>query len=315
MPNWGQVLNEIAHLSMSREMEARTAVDVVRKKYLKDLHDHTGRNIIAYYSGWLQKPDIEGNQISDDDKNGFMMAIHGMDCSKGLDLILHTPGGGIAAAESIIDYLHRKFINNSNDVDIRIIVPQIAMSAGTMIACSGKTILMGKQSNLGPIDPQLRGIPAHGVVGEFRRAHEEIKADGSKLAVWQFILQKYHPTFLTECENAIALSEEFVLKNLKNVMFKGDKKATSKAKKIVSYLTAYKERKTHGRHINIDECKSIGLKIEDLESEQKLQDLVLTIHHCYMHTLANTQTFKIIENHQGATMARIQALVQVQTAA
>lgn len=309
MPNWGQVLTEIGSLAKSKELEARSSIDIVRKKYLAELNKFTDRNVITYYSGWLQKPGIEGSQISDDDKNGFMMAIHGMDCKKGLDLILHTPGGGIAATESIIDYLHRKF-----GPDIRVVVPQIAMSAGTMIACSGKKIVMGKQSNLGPIDPQLRGIPAHGVVEEFHRAHKEIKDDPTKLAVWQFILQKYHPTFLTECENAIALSEEFVLKNLEAIMFKRDKKAKEKAKKVVDYLTAYKDRKTHGRHINIDECKKIGLKIEDLEDDQTLQDLVLTIHHCYMHTLANTPVFKIIENHKGATMARIQALVQVQAA-
>ncbi|HRQ60051.1 MAG TPA: S49 family peptidase [Alphaproteobacteria bacterium] len=310
MPNWGQVLEEIR----AKEHEARSAVDLVRRKYLAELHKYTGRNVIAYYSGWLQKPDIEGSQINDDDKNGFMMAVHGLDCKKGLDLILHTPGGGIAATESIIDYIHRKFSNSKNEIDLRVIVPQIAMSAGTMIACSGKAVLMGKQSNLGPIDPQLKGIPAHGVIEEFKRAHEEIKVDSSKLATWQFILQKYHPTFLSECENAIALSEEFVLKNLENIMFSGDKQADKKAKKIVDYLTAYKDRKTHGRHINIDECKKIGLKIVSLEADQNLQDLVLTIHHCYMHTLANTGAFKIIENHQGAAMARILALVQMQAA-
>jgi hypothetical protein len=36
---------------------------------------------------------------------------------------------------------------------------------------------MGKPSNLGPIDPQIGAIPAHGVLEEFRRAVEEIKAD------------------------------------------------------------------------------------------------------------------------------------------
>lgn len=109
MPNWSQVLNEIGALAKSKEIEARSSIDIVRKKYLAELYKFTGRNVITYYSGWLQKPGIEGSQISDDDKNGFMMAIHGMECKKGLDLILHTPGGGIAATESIIDYLHRKF--------------------------------------------------------------------------------------------------------------------------------------------------------------------------------------------------------------
>jgi ClpP class serine protease len=142
MPNWGEVFEEIGEIVN----QGRLAVDIVRKKYLEKLYEYTGRNVIAYYSGWLQKPGIEGSEINDDDMNGFMRSVHKIDCSLGLDLVLYTPGGGIAATESIINYLHKKFDNN-----IRIIVPQIAMSAGTMMACSGRTILMGKQSSLGPI--------------------------------------------------------------------------------------------------------------------------------------------------------------------
>lgn len=73
-----------------------------------------------------------------------MTVIHQLDRNKGLDLILHTPGGDTAATESIVDYLHNMFGNN-----IRAIVPQLAMSAGTMIACSCKEIIMGLQSSLG----------------------------------------------------------------------------------------------------------------------------------------------------------------------
>jgi ClpP class serine protease len=98
------------------------------------------------------------SQINDEDKNGFMMAIHHLDRSKGLDLLLHTPGGDLAATESLVDFLRRMF-----GTDIRAIVPQIAMSAGTMLACSCREIVMSKHSSIGPIDPHLRGIPAVGV--------------------------------------------------------------------------------------------------------------------------------------------------------
>jgi len=73
-----------------------------------------------------------------------MLAINKLDRSKGLDLILHTPGGDIAATESLVDYLYSMF-----DKDIRVIVPQISMSDGTMIALASKEIVMGKHSNLG----------------------------------------------------------------------------------------------------------------------------------------------------------------------
>jgi hypothetical protein len=49
MPNWNEVFNEIQTL----QLHGANAQTVVRKKYLTLLHQHTGRNLIAYYSGWL----------------------------------------------------------------------------------------------------------------------------------------------------------------------------------------------------------------------------------------------------------------------
>lgn len=175
MPNWSEVLEEINRVefeinSKAAAISAQSAPDLVRRRYLDSLFRKTGRNVIAYYSGWLSKPNIEGAQINDEDKNGIMMAVHDLDRSVGLDLILHTPGGELPATESIIDYLHRMFGD-----DIRVIVPQIAMSAGTLIACASKEILMGAHSNLGPIDPQVLGVPAYGVVEEFETAANQIK--------------------------------------------------------------------------------------------------------------------------------------------
>ncbi|HUQ94784.1 MAG TPA: ATP-dependent Clp protease proteolytic subunit [Bryobacteraceae bacterium] len=150
----------------------KAPLDRTRRKYISDLFEYTGRNVIAYYSGFLSKPTILLLDINDEDMNGFMMAVHKLERSKGLDLVLHTPGGSIASTESIVRYLHLMF-----DHDIRVIVPQIAMSAGTMIACSSREIILGKQSSLGPIDPQMRGIPAQGVISEFKKALDDYKQD------------------------------------------------------------------------------------------------------------------------------------------
>lgn len=156
MPNWNYLLKEIANTPAEGET---SSADIVRRKYLSKLYNLTNRNTIAYYSGWLSKPKIEGVEITDEDKNGFMACIHKLDRDKGLDLILHTPGGDGAATESLIFYLREMFGH-----DIRAIVPQIAMSAGTIIACACKSILMGKHSNIGPVDPQFGGIPAIGII-------------------------------------------------------------------------------------------------------------------------------------------------------
>lgn len=286
MPNWGQVLKEIAGTGQP--------LDVVRRRYLADLAKKRDRNVIAYYSGWLQKPGSYQTSINDDDKNGFMAVIHGLDRKKGLDLILHTPGGDMAATESLIDYLHKMF-----DADIVAIIPQIAMSAGTMIACSCREIVMGKQSNIGPIDPQFRGVSAYGVIKEFEDAIKEIQSNPDALVVWQMIIGQYRPTFLGECRKAIDLATEIVRKRLETVMFAGDGDAIGKVKRIVEFLNEHENTKIHARHIDIDQAVLCGLKIKRLEEDNELQDAVLTVHHCYMHTFAGSPASKITENHLG----------------
>ncbi|CAG9194563.1 Serine protease [Paraburkholderia tropica] len=300
MPNWSEVLDEI---QQAENNHVPNSHDTVRHKYLALLAAKTGRNIVAYYSGWLNPAvgNSPGLSINDDDKSGFMTAIHGMDRSKGLDLILHTPGGDIAAAESIVFYLRAMF-----GTDVRVIVPQISMSAGTMIACSAKSIVLGKQSSLGPIDPQLGGVSAPAVLDEFKRAIEEIRTQPASLPLWQTIIGKYHPTFLDSCHRAIDWSKNMVQNWLETGMFQGDKDAAEKAKKIVDVLADHDGQKTHARHLHFDKCEDIGLKIERLEADGELQDLVLTVHHCYMHTCALMSITKIIENGEG--VSRIQRL-------
>lgn len=307
MPNWKDVLEEIQKVRSGHSEQAKAAVDIVRRAYLKQLHQHTGRNVIAYYSGFLSKPGIDAAEITDEDKNGFMMAVHKLDRKKGLDLILHTPGGSIAATESLADYLHKMFGH-----DIRAIVPQIAMSAGTMIACACRVILMTKHANLGPIDPHLSGMPAYGVIEEFRRAALEIKKDPAKIPIWQPIIAQYGPTFLSQCENAIKWSNAFVQRQLETVMFGGDRDAKKRARKAVRKLTDFRGNKTHERHIHFEECDKIGLKVEAIEQDQQLQDLVLTVHHCFMHSLMNTPSFKMIENHEGVALVKQQRIAVIQ---
>ncbi len=293
MPNWNDVLAEINQVRA--QIAGASPLDIVRRKYLAELSTYTDRNVIA----WLQRgPNTPNLSINDSDKNAFMATVHGLDRSKGLDLILHTPGGSIAAAESLVDYLRRMF-----GTDIRAIVPQIAMSAGTMMACACREIVLGKQSNLGPIDPQMNGMPATGVLREFEQAIQEIKADPARIAVWQVIIGKYHPTFLQQCKNAIEWSKTVVEEWLRTGMFEGDRRAAAKAARIVKALTDDDSMKNHGRHVHINQCRDLKLRIVDLEADQQFQDLVLTTHHAFMQTLGEAgHVTKIVENQKGVAL-------------
>lgn len=289
MPNWSEVLIEIQQEQIKHP--SISALDTVRKKYLAKISEITGRNTIAYYSGWLQKPQIANTAVNDKDKSGFMLTINKLDRSKGLDLILHTPGGDIAATESLVDYLYSMFGKN-----IRVIVPQISMSAGTMIALASKEIIMGKHSNLGPIDPQMGGLACQAVLDEFEQAKNDIKQNPNAAALWQVIIGKYHPTFLGACKQAIEWSEKMVSEWLLYNMCDGNK---DKVKKIIDIFANHTIQKSHARHISKKECEGVGLKIVDLESNQDFQDAVLTTHHAFMHTFLNTYCVKIIENNYG----------------
>ncbi len=277
--------------------------DVIRRKYIKQLATYTKRNVIVYYSGWLSKPGIPGVDINDLDMAGFMENVKDIDCSKGLDLILHTPGGNPTAAESIVKYLRIKFNN-----DIRVIVPHLAMSAGTMIACSGKEIIMGKHSSLGPVDPQLNGLPAYSVKKEFEEAKNDLLKNPNNVPYWSLQLQKYPPGFLNVAIDSINLSSELVKEWLGTCMFDKD---TDKEKiiNIVNGLNEHDNSKTHGRHFDVQFCKKLGLKITLLEDDPKLQDKVLSIHHSMMLTFNSSNAVKIIENNEKGTMIQ-QAIIQ-----
>lgn len=232
---------------------------------------------------------IEGLAIRDVDRDAFMSAIHGLQRDKGLDLLLHTPGGEIAATQTIVRYLVEMF-----DGNIDVFVPHTAMSGGTSIALASRHLYMGTHSSIGPIDAQVGGVPAKGVLAEIERIVEEIEQDPNREVVWKHVLSKYTPTFIESCINAIDWSEEFAIETLLEGMLKGKSGAEKQARKIVSKLAAYGENKSHSRQIGYKEAIEIGLPVKKLEDDQELQDAVLSVHHLFVHTFNNTPVYKLV---------------------
>jgi hypothetical protein len=296
MPTWGQILGEIKTRIQQGDNQA---FDSVRNKYLKELSDFTKRNTIIYATRWTAG-DAPPNLVSinDEDIHAFMEAIAGLQ-GNDLDLILHTGGGSAEATDAIVSYLRQKFSN------IRIIIPQAAMSAGTMLACSADKIIMGKQSSIGPIDPQfilqtsvgIQAIPAHAILEQFKKAQDDCRENPKNLNSWLPMLSQYGPALLVRCQNQIDFGKELVENWLGCFMFKDEK--TDKAKKIADFLSNHSNFKTHGKHINAIEAKELGLKIEMLEDNQDLQDKVLSAFHATMHAFGSTNTAKVVANQNG----------------
>lgn len=307
MPTWSGTLTEIQTLLASG---VPNALDVVRRKYLVGLHQHTGRNVILYASKFTQADPgtpPEAISINEEDLQGLMEVVHGLGSNRELDLVLHSPGGSLEAAEALVNYLRSKFTH------IRVIVPHLAMSAATMIACAADGILMGKHSFLGPTDPQLvivtptgpRLVAMQAILEQFADAVRECQ-DPRKLAAWAPMLSLYGPDLLVRCRNGSAMSEKLVADWLARYMFKSRPKKTARAKgkAIAGWLSNHGHFKSHARHIPRDQLEEKGLLIEHLEADQKVQELVLSLYHATTITFSLSAVVKMMENHLGRAYMR-----------
>lgn len=306
MPTWSEILTE---LKMESAQGNSAPFDSVRRKYLSLLSAHTNRNVILYASAFTQKsgaPELQS--VTEEDVQGMMEVSHGLDKEKPVDLIIHSPGGSPEAAEGIVEYLHAQF------PEVRVVIPQIAMSAATMIACSGSSIVMGKHSNLGPVDPQLiinspsgpTSNPAKAIIDQFYKALKEVNEPDKQ--AWAILLNQYGPSIITQCENYIKMSEALVRDWLNRFMFKNESAQTknSTINSIASFLANHDNFKSHGRHISREKAEKIGLRIEHLEDDAVFQDLLLSVFHATTHTFSSTPAMKIIENQKGKAFIKIQ---------
>lgn len=96
--------------------------------------------------------------IDIDDSEALLRAIHLTDDEVPIDLILHTPGGLVLAAEQIARALA------DHPARVTVFVPHYAMSGGTLIALAADEIVMDKHAVLGPVDPQLGNMPAASIL-------------------------------------------------------------------------------------------------------------------------------------------------------
>lgn len=303
MPSWTELVNECDKLSPQARISFIIRNFDEQMQYISNLRDE--RNIIFYGSAFLQKPQFPsyGTQIMPEDINGFMSVMHTMNWEKGLTLILHTPGGVTTAAETIVEYLRSKFPEN-----IEVIVPAYAMSAGTMISLASDTIIMGRQSQLGPIDPQMptpQGyFSALAIIDQFERAKIDILSDLKNAHVWAPILASLGPALLLEAKNAKGYSEQMVLKWLSKYMFKDlNEKAHKKSEEVVQHFSqsseATQENRNHGRRIDAVEAKRQGLNVMTLEDNQPLQEAVLTCYHLLTILFESSPSLKIIASSNG----------------
>ena len=271
----------------------------LRRNCYKDIEECRKRPLLIYATKFLEQPIPPDAPIFIDnhDIDGFSDLIQSVKESPAVDVLLHSPGGRPDATERLVELLRRHF----KEVDF--LVPHSAYSAATMLALSGDNIILHPNAILGPIDPQINGIPGRMIRNGFEKIKRIIETEGPE-AVLPYIplIEKYSLDLLKLCEDAENLSKQLVSSWLKQYMFKSEKNTDEKIKKAVKYLSNYDEHLMHSRPLSIKKLSSFGLKIE--EADTTLQDLLWEAHILINGFFNTTPIVKLYENTKDIAWGR-----------
>lgn len=141
-------------------------LDTARLKLLEKLEQSRGSRVIVLIHrqetlSLLGFPLVR--YINIEDSEAVLRAIQLTDKEVPIDLILHTPGGLVLAAEQIARALRK------HPAKVTVFVPHYAMSGGTLIALAADEIIMDENAVLGPVDPQLGQHPAASILKVLER--------------------------------------------------------------------------------------------------------------------------------------------------
>jgi Serine dehydrogenase proteinase len=264
-----------------------------RQAQIKRIQETTGRRLICFVSSPFAS-------IVRDIVPVFADLLDDLDGNEDLDLLLNTPGGDIDAAEKLV------IMCRARCKGFRVIVPESAKSAGTMMACSADSILMGFASELGPIDPQVyvpdasgRVIsrPAHSFLNGLEDIKRAAKEEGELSEAYFPLLDRLDPALLDYCRHAIERAEEFARKWLERYQCSSDH---DRAAEIASALGDVTRFHSHGAAIDAAEAKKIGLQVEELDAKDELWQAIWRLFVEYHLALQQGQANYIFEGQRAS---------------
>lgn len=218
-------------ISTIQDMERKRKSRVITMIHRQEVMSFLGIPIARYI-------DIE-------DSEAVLRAIRMTPPDMPIDLVLHTPGGLVLAAEQIACALKR------HKGRVTVFVPHYAMSGGTLVAMAADVIVMDPNAVLGPVDPQLGYYPAVSIL----RALEEPNPNRDDQTL---ILGDVARKAINQVHDAVyALLLE--------------KHGPEKAKEIAKMLS--EGRWTHDYPIDFDRAKEMGLPVNE-EMQKEVYDLM-----------------------------------------
>jgi hypothetical protein len=232
---------------------------VQRCALLKQLEEHLGRTVIAYFTSQKYPASIDPT-----DADMLEEVLRQAPLANGLCLLIDTPGGDGISAERIVRVC-RVYSDDRFDV----IVARRAKSAGTIIAMGSNKIIMGETSALGRIDPQVivkekdgtqTMFPAHVIVSCFDELLGKAAESPTSSGVYLKQLDNYDTNQIESIRRQFRMIEDIAVKCLKLGMMSGLDEEEIR-KKVIPFTTPT-ITKSHSRDIFFEEAQKAGLTVE-----------------------------------------------------
>jgi len=229
-----------------------------RQARMKAIEDESNCTLICYVSG-------KAATIDRDDVVGFVEMLHNIEPEKNIDLLLHTRGGDVDAAEKMMTLVQATVGAGR----LRIIVPDFAKSAGTLMVLGADSLIMSDSSELGTIDPQIWSHDENGkeichsvlsYLDAFNTYSEALKKNPDD-PVARVMLNKLDPTTLRNFESIRDRARNFAEDQLKR---KGHNFS-----QIAGALLDTTRWPSHGQMIKWQDVKDLGLPVEYLSPRSK----------------------------------------------
>lgn len=271
-----------------------TVRDVLQRG-LRDLEEHFRADVIFYYGeihpgfvkffrDFIEKLKADGE-------------VHDH-----LVVLLNTPGGSAETVEKMVEIIRYHY------QEVSFVVPDYAMSAGTIFCMSGDRIYMDYSSSLGPIDPQVwngkEWVPALGYLDKVEALIE--KAHTGAISQAEFlILQSQDLATLSRYEQARDLTVTLLKKWLVEYKFKnwathrtnpeliGNvvtlEEKQERAEEIARDLGNHRRWHSHGRMLGIETVKSLRLEVEDYSEDTTLRGLIRAYNDLMVEYIVHSQ--------------------------
>ena len=209
--------------------------------------------------------------ISNADADMIEGVLQKSDLSRGLMVVINSPGGDALAAERIINVCRAYTGGNFEAV-----VPKMAKSAATMICLGARKIWMSKTSELGPVDPQVlrenRITSAYSIIKSYEELLQTAVQTSGHIEPYLQQLSVYDPSEIKDLRTLLELSASIAVTALQTGMLNGHDEDSLRGK-IKPFLDPEVTR-SHGRMINLDAVQNCGLAIQEIPLQSEVWSLL-----------------------------------------